>query len=309
VGDSLYAGDGLLMAWHHKPVAPWQDDAWAQSMRRERASAYQRQYLNEFASSSSQFVDLNAWDRCVDPSLGHVPADLFLPVFIGVDASFKHDSTAICVVSFDNARQQVRLVTHSLFQPTSDQPLDFELTVEAALLNMARCYQVQRILFDPWQMQAVAQRLAKQSLPIEEFPQSSPNLTAASQNLYDLVMSQGIVVYPDPELRLAIARAVAVETPRGWRIGKQNQAHKIDLIIALAMACHAAMQGQKEPYFDRTWVWVNGQPITPIGSTPQSEEQRKAQAKQDAEDWYAARLRSYLARHGAFGGGFPWGRI
>ena len=40
-----------------------------------------------------------------------------------------------------------------------------------------------------------------------------------------------------------------------------------------------------------------------------SEEQRKAQAKQDAEDWYAARLRSYLARHSAFGGGFPWGRI
>ena len=212
-------------------------------------------------------------------------------------------STAIVVVSFDQSRQQVRLVTHQLFQPTSDRPLDFELTVEAALLNMARSFQVRRCLFDPWQMQAVAQRLAKQGLPVEEFPQTSPNLTAASQNLFDLIESQGLVMYPDEQLRLAISRAVAIETPRGWRIGKQNQAHRIDLIISLAMACFAATQGQKEPFFDKSWSFVDGRPI---GSTPQSEEQRKAQAKQDAEDWYAARLRSYLAQHGAFGR-LPWG--
>ena len=29
IGDDLYAGDGLLMFWTHKPVAPWQDEAWA----------------------------------------------------------------------------------------------------------------------------------------------------------------------------------------------------------------------------------------------------------------------------------------
>src|SRR6516164_474656 len=42
VGEDLYAGDGLLMFWSHKPIAPWQDDAWLAKMRRERASAYQR---------------------------------------------------------------------------------------------------------------------------------------------------------------------------------------------------------------------------------------------------------------------------
>lgn len=68
IGDDLYAGDGLLMFWSHKPIAPWQDAAWLQSMRRERASAFSRQVLNQFASSSSQFVDLNKWDRCVLPN-------------------------------------------------------------------------------------------------------------------------------------------------------------------------------------------------------------------------------------------------
>ena len=66
IGEDLYGGDGLLMFWSHKPIAPWQDEDWAVTMRRERASAYQRQFLNEFASSSSQFVNMSKWDRCCD---------------------------------------------------------------------------------------------------------------------------------------------------------------------------------------------------------------------------------------------------
>ena len=60
----------------------------------------------------------------------------------------------------------------------------------------------------------------------------------------NVIQGQGLVVYPDADLRLAISRAVAIETPRGWRIGKDKQTHKIDIVIALAMAAHAAVQGQ-----------------------------------------------------------------
>jgi hypothetical protein len=35
-----------------------------------------------------------------------------------------------------------------------------------------------------------------------------------------------------------------VETSRGWRIAKEKAAHKIDVVIALAMAAHAAMTRQ-----------------------------------------------------------------
>ena len=300
IGDDLYGGDGLLMFWSHKPIAPWQDADWLLSMRRERASAYARQVLNEFASSSSQFVDLNKWDRCVDQSLGHLSADLFLPVFVGVDASFKHDSTAIVAVAFDSGRQVVRLITHRVFQPTSDEPLDFELTIEAYLLELNRRFQVKQILYDPWQMQSVAQRLLKQNLPIEEFPQSSPNLTAASQNFFDLIESQGLVLYPDEAMRLAISRAIAIETPRGWRIGKDRGSNKIDVVVALAQACYAAVRAQREPYYDTSYRWVDG---TPIGGQPQPEQEaaRQAQEREDADEFHHARLTSYLASHGAFG--------
>ena len=305
IGEDLYGGDGLLMFWSNKPIAPWQDAAWLTSMRRERASAYQRQVLNEFASSSSQFVDLAKWDKCVHPELGHTHADLFREVFVGVDASVKHDSSAIAVVSFDRSAQMVQLCTHRIFQPSPDKPLDFELTIESYLLDLSRRFQVRVVRFDPYQMQSTAQRLAKTGIVVEEFPQSSPNLTACSQNLFELINSQALICYPDEEMRLAISRAVAIETPRGWRIGKERQAFKIDIVISLAMAAHAAVSAQAEPFFSRDWGWVDG---SPIGSTPQSEEQHKAQAARASQDFYAARLQAYLLSGGGGNDAVPFNR-
>ena len=76
VGPSLRAGDGMLFAWHTEPVAPWQDERWLAEMRRSlRPSAYARMIMNEFVSPESKFVDLAAWDACVQPSLVPVVQD------------------------------------------------------------------------------------------------------------------------------------------------------------------------------------------------------------------------------------------
>jgi hypothetical protein len=52
-----------------------------------------------------------------------------------------------------------------------------------------------------------------------------------------------ITLYADPEMRLAVSRAVAIETSRGWRIGKEKQSQKIDLVVALAQAALGAVRG------------------------------------------------------------------
>jgi hypothetical protein len=174
VGPSLYAGDGILMAWHHKPIALWQDERWLAEMRRSlRPNQFLRMIENRFVTSESSFVELSAWDRCVDPSLGHHPNNKALPVFIGIDASTKHDSTAIVCTTWDAKAQCVRLVTHYVFQPTPEQPLDFEIAVENTIIDLKQRFSVRKILFDPFQMQASAQRLTKLRLPIEEYPQTS----------------------------------------------------------------------------------------------------------------------------------------
>jgi hypothetical protein len=70
---------------------------------------------------------------------------------------------------------------------------------------------------------STAQRLQRAGVRMEEYPQNVPNLTAAAQGLYELIKGRNIVSYPDPQLRLALSRAVAVEGSRGWKISKEKQ--------------------------------------------------------------------------------------
>ena len=51
-------------------------------------------------------------------------------------------------------------------------------------------------------------------------------------------------------MRLAVSRAVIVESSRGWRLDKLKQQHKIDVVVALSMACLAAVRGQGKPGYD-----------------------------------------------------------
>jgi ABC transporter substrate binding protein len=87
VGPDLYAGDGLLMFWSNKPIAPWQDANWLTQMRRSlRPNQYARMIENRWVSTDSSFIDMEAFDACVDPNLtrriaarilkGEKPADL-----------------------------------------------------------------------------------------------------------------------------------------------------------------------------------------------------------------------------------------
>jgi phage terminase large subunit-like protein len=161
---------------------------------------------------------------------------------VGVDASVKRDSTAIVACTYDRTANKVRLVWHRIFQPSVADPLDFEATIENTLMEMRTRFRVREVRYDPYQMQAVAQRLLKRGVPMVEFPQSPANLTEASQNLYELIKGRNLIAYADGDIRLAVQRAVAVETPRGWRIAKEKQAHKIDVVIALGMAALGTVQ-------------------------------------------------------------------
>jgi phage terminase large subunit-like protein len=255
IASDLYAGDGLLMLWSHTPVAPWQTVAWLEQMRSQhRSNAYLRQIENRWVTSESSFVDLAWWDACIDPQLRPVVADPELPIWVGADASTKRDSTAVVAVTWDEAQKRVRLVTHKVFQPSPDEPLDFENTIEATIRDLRRRFQLRGVWYDPFQMQAVAQRLQRDEIRMVEFPQSVPNLTTASSNLYELIKGRNLIAYPDDSVRLAVSRAVAVETTRGWRLTKEKASHKIDVVVALAMAAHACVQRPQVDYNKIPWV-------------------------------------------------------
>ncbi len=166
-------------------------------------------------------------------------------MWCGVDASVKHGSTALCAVTWDNERQQVRLITHRIIQPSPKHTIDFENAIEQTLFTWHQRYRIKGCWFDPYQMIAVSQRLRRDGIRMEEFPQTLGNLTEASQNLFELIQGRNFMTYPDDAIRIAMARAVAIEGPRGWRIGKDKQIHKIDIVVALAMASLACVRAQR----------------------------------------------------------------
>lgn len=243
VAPALYRQDGLLMFWSHEPVAPWQSPEWIEQMRAQlRANAFLRMIENRFVTSESSFVDPAWWAACEDLEARPLVAAPDRSVVVGVDASVKRDSTAIVACTWEPTTQKVRLVWHRIFQPSPERPLDFEATVERSLLELRERFHVVEVAFDPYQLVSVAQRLTAAGLPMVEFPQTSGNLTEASSNLYELVKAANLIVYPDDAIRLAVQRAIAIETPRGWRIAKEKASHKIDVVVALAMAALAAVK-------------------------------------------------------------------
>jgi terminase large subunit-like protein len=259
IGPSLYQQPGLLMAWHTEPIAPWQTEAWVAQMQQQlRPNAFLRMIRNQFVSSESGFVDLAWWDECVSADVRPVVQDKSLSVWVGVDASVKRDHTAIVAVTWNAATKKLRLVWHRVFKPTAEDPLDFERTIEATLLEVGQRFAVRGVRYDPYQLVAVAQRLRNFGLPMEEFPQTLDRLTAMGSNLYELVKGRNVEAYPDDDVRSAMGAAVAKETPRGWRIAKEKQSAKIDLVVALAMAALAATEQQRNS--GDAWIeFVRGQ--------------------------------------------------
>jgi phage terminase large subunit-like protein len=119
-------------------------------------------------------------------------------------------------------------------------------TVEEDLRELNEQNDVVEIFADPYQMHRSITTLQAAGVPIKEYAQTQANCTLMGQTLFDLLTGLNLEVYPADELRQQALSTVAVENPRGWRIAKEKASKKIDAIVALAMACVAAMAHRGE---------------------------------------------------------------
>jgi phage terminase large subunit-like protein len=183
---------------------------------------------------------MDRWDDCTDPEHSPPLPDKSIHLYVGVDASTKRDRSAVVSVYREDGK--VKLGPKRFWQPSVADPLDLEDTMESYLLELYRGYHLLRVNYDPFQFHRSAMTLAKRGLPMQEYPQTVPNLTECGQNLYDLVQGGSIVLYPDKELRKEAVNALGKETTRGVRIVKEKVSQKIDQIVALAMAGSGALK-------------------------------------------------------------------
>jgi phage terminase large subunit-like protein len=239
IAADLRVHENMLCYWTHEMRAPWQSPQWVSEMRRTlRPSQFARLILNQWTASESTFVELEQWDAITDPEMTPLLVKTSMPVWAGLDLGLKHDSTALVAVGWDGNR--IRIVNHQVFIPREGETLDIEATAEAAVLSLKSRFAVREVRFDPWQGVGLSQRLTRAGVKMVEYPQHLSNLSLMGGNLLDLIKNKQLAAYPSEELRNAIAKTVIVESSRGFRLGKAVKSHRVDIIIALAMALIAA---------------------------------------------------------------------
>jgi hypothetical protein len=147
IAPDLYRADDLIAFWTHRAVAPWQTEAWLAQMHRQlRENQFRRMICNEWATAEEVFLSLAEWDSITDPASAPIFEGRNLTVFTGCDASVKHDSTSLACVAWERGGgpltpygsqppDRLRLVIMITWQPSPDQPPDFEATVERTLLD------------------------------------------------------------------------------------------------------------------------------------------------------------------------------
>ncbi len=119
--------------------------------------------------------------------------------------------------------------------------------IEDYILELRKRHRIVRLYADPYQAMQMLQSLQRKigATVVQEFPQTVANTTVMGETLYDLIKNRNLVAYPSDELRQHVTNATGVETARGFRIAKEKASKKIDLAVALAMACCAALQAGK----------------------------------------------------------------
>ena len=208
-----------------------------------RPLTYLRLHENRWVSSESTFITREQWLACVDPS--RVPLLSGGVLYLGVDIGVKSDNAAIVSVQWDK-QQKITVANHRVWRPTREQPVNLQ-DVENYIVELRKRHRIVRVYADPYQAMQMIQSLQKKMgvTVVCEFPQTVPNTTVMGEELYALIKNKNIVSYPDNELQAHVTNATGVETARGFRIAKEKASKKIDLAVALAMACCAALQAGK----------------------------------------------------------------
>jgi len=232
----------IFAYWDHEPRMPWQTESYYASQKKTlRPGTYLRLHRNQWATAEEIFITPEMWDPCVN-QVHHPTIISREALYVGIDVGIKHDNAARVAVRWDNAGEKLILVSHRIWKPTPGRPLDLENTVEEDLRELNEQNDVVEIFADPYQMHRSITTLQAAGVPIKEYAQTQANCTLMGQTLFDLLTGLNLEVYPADELRQQALSTVAVENPRGWRIAKEKASKKIDAIVALAMACVAAME-------------------------------------------------------------------
>jgi hypothetical protein len=215
------------------------------------SEAERRLYLEaewEDIEGSERFIEsMTWWDACQEPL---PPMDRRTSLVLAMDAGVDNDCFAVVGVSRHPIRPldvAVRLV--KIFTPPKGHngKVDFE-EVETFVRRICLDYGVKCIVFDPWQLHDMAQRLKRSRVAwLEEFSQQGQRLEADKQ-LLDLIMQRRLAHDGNLELRQHVDHAnKKPDEDNKLRIVKRENSLKVDALVALSMAAYQSLKLRLSP--------------------------------------------------------------
>jgi len=241
--------------WDNENRMPWQTEKYLKQQRgRLRKNTYLRLHENRWTKAEEDFITPELYEGCLDESLVRRPKGRKM-IYVGLDVGLRNDFSAVAAVHWDGV--DLVLTDHAVFEPEGDEALGLEDTIERTILEWNTIYDIVSVNYDPWQCERSAQELRKRGVECEEYNQTQANLTQMSQNLYGLITGRELQFYPSYEVKEHLLNCIAESTSRGWRINKKKkQRKKIDLTVALCMACIAACGDVEEESSGEPVVWA-----------------------------------------------------
>ena len=232
------------------------------------ANNFQTKHLNVWVNADTAWMDMRAWEKCKDESLDK---DQFMgePCIVGLDLASKIDIAAKirlftrevdgkshyyvfgeyylpmeAVEKGENSQyagwEQIGLLT-----ATPGAVTDFA-TIENGLLDDASDFQLDQVVYDPFQATQLSQRMAEQGLPMVELRPTTLNFSEPMKALEALVLEGRLHHDGDPILAWMISNVVChIDAKDNIYPRKDRPENKIDGVVALIMALGRALLNDK----------------------------------------------------------------
>ena len=241
----------LLMVWVQDWYLPWQTDAAAKLYYRQEeemllASEFRRMHKNQWGKSVAQFISEIWWLAC---QARLSPADSKTPVIIALDAGITNDSFGLIMASYDKPSDVVSIRYEREWVPPKGGEVDLS-EPENEVKALCRRFNVKAVVYDPYQLKDMAQRLQRERV-VDTVPfQQGSKRAIADKAFRDRIKDKRVRHDNAPLLTQHVRNANAEPASDSRiRIVKRNPALKIDLAVCASMACHAA------PEYCSTGVW------------------------------------------------------
>lgn len=216
--------------------------------------------LNVWVNADSPWMDMQAWDRCADPTLT-LDKVKHLPCWIGLDLASKVDVAAVVRLFHDGEtyylipefylpERALEVSTNSQYdgwhrsgwlQVTEGEVTDYDAIERQIEADMGHL-QIQEVPYDPWQATQLASHLLEKGVPMVEFRQSTGNFSEGMKTLEALVLTGKLRHNGNAMMTWMVSNTVyRPDQYENVRPRKERPENKIDGTVAAIMALARAI--------------------------------------------------------------------